>query len=80
MFIKGGNMKENVQKVIKIEMGYCEDVCNCSTCYYYVEEAGYDDRSWVDMCTFNTIGKIDVKKTASCNYWKQKITTSKTGV
>lgn len=66
-------LKEETQKVLKEEMGYIEEIHQCSTCFFYKEiEDPYLDRSWLDTCNFNSIGSIDVKKTASCEHWRNK--------
>lgn len=66
-------MNEETEKVLKKEMGYTEVEHSCGTCCHYTEiEDPHIDKSWLSICTFNTIGNFIVLKTAFCKYWRIK--------
>jgi hypothetical protein len=67
-------MKKTTSDVLKEEMGYSEEVRQCNTCGFYEEvEDVHLDRSWIDTCTFNSIGSMVIERAACCKHWKKRV-------
>jgi len=65
-------MKSDLAIKLKEEMGYTEEIRTCETCRFHEEVEGFIDRSWDDICTFNNIGSILVKKSSNCTKWEKQ--------
>lgn len=64
-------MREALEKELKQEMGYSEDVCpSCNNCGHSLEKENlHVDRDWYWVCNFNSIGAFTVKANGRCKHF-----------
>ena len=67
-------MKNETIKLLKEEMGYTtEPEDKCKDCTHAKEDMNpFEDRSWDTWCHLNPTGKILVRESGRCNYFKLK--------
>jgi hypothetical protein len=72
-------MKASLEKEIRQEMEYTEEICPaCANCSHSEEKENlHVDRDWYWVCKFNTIGEFPVKYNGRCRFFDIKVELKK---
>jgi hypothetical protein len=64
--------REDLERELKVAMGYTEETLLCLDCNYYCTSRTYQDGSYDSLCNYARVIKLKIGVSGRCKHWCPK--------